>query len=214
MNYFLGLKLLRKKALLLKLNRGLIMNKSDSIKEIAAALSKFQGEVNNPKNIANNPFFNSKYAPLDEVINTIKEPLKKNGLSFIQNPTSTDAGMVSIVTLLMHESGEWIESDPLFLKNDKPTAQGSGSSITYARRYQLSAILGIASENDDDGNGATHGTEKPEKVTKEQVTEIRELAKQKKITEEYICKFRKASKFDELFQNDWKAAMEWLKGKK
>lgn len=192
------------------------MKKSESIKELASALKDFQAEVKNPKNVANNPFFNSKYAPLDEVINTIKEPLSKHGLSYIQMPNSEDGALVSITTMLLHESGEWIESDPLKLKNDKPTAQGSGSSITYARRYQLSAMLGIASEDDDDGNTATHGASEPKeskKITKEQAEEIRTLSKEKKISEEYICKFRKVSKFEDLQENDWKAAMEWLRKK-
>lgn len=190
------------------------MKRSESIKELAMALSKFQGEVNNPKNVAENPFFNSKYAPLDVVINVIKEPLKNNGLSYVQEPTSEDGVTVSMVTTIMHSSGEWIESNALKLKNEKPTAQGSGSSITYARRYQLTAMLGIASEDDDDGNIATYGTSTlGSKVTQEQADEIRNLAKIKKITEEYICKFRKCKKFEELNENDWKAAMEWLKKK-
>lgn len=57
--------------------------------------------------------------------------------------------------MLMHESGEWMEFDPLFLPMDKMTAQGAGSVITYARRYALSCVFGIASESDDDGNHAS-----------------------------------------------------------
>ena len=129
------------------------MNKSESIKELAAALAKFQGEVNNPSNTATNPFFKSKYAPLSEVINVTRPILSKNGLSVVQAP-STDGDSVTITTILMHESGEWIESPALTLKMDKVTAQGAGSAITYARRYAISAILGISSEDDDDGNGA------------------------------------------------------------
>ncbi|HCQ91453.1 MAG TPA: ERF family protein [Clostridium sp.] len=192
------------------------MKKSESIKELASALKDFQAEVKNPKNVANNPFFNSKYAPLDEVINTVKEPLSKHGLSYIQMPNSEDGALVAITTMLLHESGEWIESEPLKLKSDKPTAQCSGSSITYARRYQLSAMLGIASEDEDDGNTTAHTiseAKEPEKITKEQAEEIRSLSKEKKISEEYICKFRKVNKFEDLQENDWKAAMEWLRKK-
>ncbi|KIE47500.1 ERF superfamily protein [Clostridium argentinense CDC 2741] len=193
------------------------MKKSESIKELASALKDFQAEVKNPKNVANNPFFNSKYAPLDEVINTVKEPLSKHGLSYIQMPNSEDGALVAITTMLLHESGEWIESEPLKLKSDKPTAQGSGSSITYARRYQLSAMLGIASEDEDDGSTTTAHTiseaKEPERITKEQAEEIRSLSKEKKISEEYICKFRKVNRFEDLQENDWKAAMEWLRKK-
>lgn len=135
------------------------MNKSESIKNIAIALSKFQGEVQNPKNTADNPYFNSKYAPLSDVLNIVRPILSKYGLSVLQSPSS-DAQNIIISTMLMHESGEWIELEPLTLKADKQTAQGTGSAITYGRRYALSAILGISSEDDDDGNHATGDGEK------------------------------------------------------
>lgn len=130
------------------------MNRSESIKNLAAALSLFQGEVQNPKNTANNPYFNSKYAPLDAVINAIKPALSKHGLSYIQAP-STDGDKITITTMILHSSGEWIESEPLTLKAERVTAQGAGSAITYARRYALCAMLGISGEDDDDGNGAS-----------------------------------------------------------
>ena len=126
------------------------MNKSESITKLALALSKFQGEVKNPPNSANNPFFKSKYAPLDVVINTAKETLAKFGISYIQMPGG-DGEHVTCVTVLMCE-GEWIESDVLVLKADKVTAQGAGGAITYARRYQLTSMLGLAGEEDTDGN--------------------------------------------------------------
>ena len=129
------------------------MNKSESIKNLAIALAKFQGEVSNPSNTATNPFFKSKYAPLDTVLNTVRPILSKNGLSVVQAP-SGDGESIIVATTLIHESGEWIEFPELVLKADKATAQGAGSAITYARRYALSAILGISSEDDDDGNSA------------------------------------------------------------
>lgn len=132
------------------------MEKSENIKELATALAKFQGEVTNPANTANNPFFKSKYAPLSEVLKLVRPILSKNGLSVVQAP-SGDGESIIVVTTLMHESGEYIEFSPLVLKADKPTAQGAGSAITYARRYALSAILGISSEDDDDGNHAEPG---------------------------------------------------------
>lgn len=129
------------------------MKKSESIKELSIALSKFQGEIANPSNTATNPFFKSKYAPLETVLNTVRPILSKHGLSIIQIPSSVD-NYVTVTTMLIHSSGEWIESSPLSLKMDKVTAQGAGSAITYARRYAVSAILGISSEDDDDGNSA------------------------------------------------------------
>ncbi len=127
------------------------MNKSESIKNIAMALSKFQAEVENPKNTQDNPFYKSKYAPLQDVLNIARPLLSKHGLSVLQHP-SGDGVNISINTMLLHESGEWIEFEPLLLKADKATPQGAGSAITYGRRYALSAVLGIASEDDDDAN--------------------------------------------------------------
>lgn len=141
------------------------MKKSESIANLAQALCLFQGEVTNPKNSANNPFFKSKYAPLSEVINTTKPLLAKHGLSVLQSP-SGDGEHIIVTTLLMHSSGEWIEGEPLVLKADKVTAQGAGSAITYGRRYGLSAILGISSEDDDDGNHATGNKDKTESASK------------------------------------------------
>lgn len=134
------------------------MTKSESIKNLAIALAKFQGEVSNPSNTATNPFFKSKYAPLETVLNTVRPILSKHGLSVVQAP-STEGNNITIATTLIHESGEYMEFPPLSLKMDKVTAQGAGSAITYARRYAISAILGISSEDDDDGNIAEKQSE-------------------------------------------------------
>lgn len=142
------------------------MQKSESIKNIAKALAQFQAEVKNPANTETNPFFKSKYAPLNDILNLVRPLLSKHGLSVLQSPSSPsgDGQNITVTTLIVHESGEWIESDPLTLKADKATAQGAGSAITYARRYALSAMLGISSEDDDDGNYATQQTKQAEKV--------------------------------------------------
>lgn len=141
------------------------MNKSESIQNLAKALAEFQSEVENPKNIAFNPYFNSKYAPLEEVLNISRPLLSKHGLSISQSP-SGDGQNVHIHTLLLHNSGEWIEFDPLTLRAEKVSPQSVGSAITYGRRYALSSILGLSSEDDDDGNYAseprTHDSRKEE----------------------------------------------------
>ena len=138
------------------------MQKSDSIAELAKHLAMFQAEVTNPANSADNPFYKSKYAPLNEILNLVRPILTRYGLSIIQAP-SGDGENISISTVLLHESGEWIEFPPLVLKADKVTPQGAGSAITYGRRYALSAVLGISSEDDDDGNHASQPQQKKEK---------------------------------------------------
>lgn len=125
------------------------MNQSQSIKEIAGALCKFQAEVGNVPKEATNPFYKSKYATLEAVIDTAKPVLAKYGLSFAQFPS--DEGLT---TILMHNSGEYIGGWAKIVLKDQ-TPQSQGSSITYMRRYALSAVLGLATEDDDDGNAAS-----------------------------------------------------------
>ena len=140
------------------------MKKSETQSEILKALANFHKNIIQPKKDANNPFFKSKYVPLENVTDVIDKVAPEYGLAYAQEAlTNADKGMVGVTTLLTHESGEWIEFDPLFLKADKQTAQGYGSAITYARRYALSSAFGIASETDDDGNETTTQTANAQK---------------------------------------------------
>lgn len=134
------------------------MDKSDSIKELAAALNKAQAEMSGAKKKGNNPFFKSKYADLNAVVDAVRIPFCDNGLSYSQFPIMEE-NRVGVETILMHESGEWISSK-LLLPCTKQDPQAAGSAITYARRYALQAIAGIPAE-DDDGNSATHGSSQP-----------------------------------------------------
>lgn len=133
------------------------MNKSESIKEIATALAKAQGEIENATKGAVNPHFRSKYADLAEVLNTVRPTLARHGISVMQMPSYED-GMVTVETLIAHESGEWISSS-ISAPVTKQDAQGVGSAVTYCRRYSLAAMCGIAQE-DDDGNSAVGGNGK------------------------------------------------------
>lgn len=141
------------------------MNKSETITELSKAFAKTQKEMKQPLKDANNPFFKSKYVPLENVVEAITESASKNGLSFTQFPSSDEDGNVTVGTLVMHSSGEWIEYDPIKMKPVKNDPQSIGSAITYAKRYALSAIFGITSDQDDDGNEATQTKkQQPKKV--------------------------------------------------
>tara|TARA_R110000764_G_scaffold57488_2_gene125157 strand:+ start:21617 stop:22120 length:504 start_codon:yes stop_codon:yes gene_type:complete len=128
------------------------MNKSTSIKFLAVAMNKAQGEMGGASKGKENPFFKQKYADLGSVVQAVKEPFANNGLSYVQFPIE-DGGRIGIETILMHDSGEWL-SNSFTVQLSKQDAQGAGSAITYCRRYSLQAIAGIPSE-DDDGNGAS-----------------------------------------------------------
>lgn len=134
------------------------MKKSEVFKEFPAALAKFQAEVTNPKMTADNPHLKSKYAPLAEIFNTVRPILAKNGLSIHQD-VYTEEDKVAIVTTIFHESGEWLESTPLRLPAGRElkdgrldmSAQTIGSAISYGKRYQLQAAMGVAADADSDG---------------------------------------------------------------
>lgn len=126
------------------------MNKSESIKELATALCKFQGAVETVRKEAVNPFFKSKYASLANILDVIRKPLFENGLSFVQLPS----GQHELTTIIMHTSGEWIE-ETYSMTPTKNDPQGLGSVITYQRRYALGAALGLNIDEDDDANAAT-----------------------------------------------------------
>lgn len=131
------------------------MEHSEKIDELGAALSKAQGILEAAKKDSNNPFFKSKYADLASVWESCRAALSSNGLSIVQSPEESDSG-IAVVTMMIHSSGQWIRSR-YTMPVSKVDAQAVGSAITYARRYALSSIVGIAPE-DDDGNGAA---EKP-----------------------------------------------------
>jgi hypothetical protein len=126
---------------------------SDSIAKLAPDLVKLQGELSNPKVNKTNPHFNKKYAGLDAVTDVIRPVAAKYNFAIVQEPSNAN-GAVLITTRLIHTSGEWLELSPLFLVPDKNTPQGVGSAITYGRRYTESGLFNVASEDDDDGNGA------------------------------------------------------------
>lgn len=129
----------------------MLIERSNSIKELAQALSIFQGKIGNVGKDAVNPFFKSKYASFEKIITTIKPVLTECGLAYSQFPHGDNG----LVTMIMHSSGESITSLAKFYPKDN-SPQALGSAITYMRRYALSAALGLATENDDDGNEATH----------------------------------------------------------
>lgn len=137
------------------------MNQSDQINELATALAKAQGQIEGAKKDSANPFFKSTYADLASVWDACRRQLSSNGLSVTQCPEESESG-ISVETMLMHSSGQWI-SGRYSMPVSKVDAQAVGSAITYARRYALAAIVGIAPE-DDDGNKAVKA--KPEQPKK------------------------------------------------
>ncbi len=123
-------------------------------KTIYTALMKAQAAMGPVKKDATNPAFRSKYATLESVIDTIEAPLHENGLTYFQ-PLKMDGEKMLLSTILVHaESGETIESSCDVRCTAPNDPQKVGGALTYFRRYQLLALLGLAPE-DDDGNAAS-----------------------------------------------------------
>ena len=132
------------------------MNQSDSIANLAKALSIVQGKLTYAKKDSKNPFFKSNYADLESVWDACRDLLASNGLSVSQFPGSyceIDKSM-SLTTVLLHESGEYI-SQEMTLPVAKPDPHGCCAAVTYMRRVSLSAVTGIV-QADDDGNTASN----------------------------------------------------------
>jgi ERF superfamily protein len=133
---------------------GGIVNSSNVIVKLAVALSKAQAEMPRVKFDAKNPFIKNNYATLGAVIDASRPILAKNGLSLSQFPVSQE-GRIGIRSVLMHESGEFIEDTiTLVPETSKGLSinQTAGVTITYLRRYAWVSILGMYAEEDTDGN--------------------------------------------------------------
>jgi len=142
------------------------MQSSEQINELAAALVLAQGEIENASKTSSNPHFKSKYADLAEVINCTRPVFAKHGLAVSQCP-SYEGGIVSVETVLIHKSGQWMSST-ISSPVSKQDAQGVGSAITYCRRYSLAAVAGIAQEDDDANSAVGKGVAKPVPINAEQ----------------------------------------------
>lgn len=129
------------------------MKMSEKLNDLFAALSKFQGELENASKGKQGHGY--KYADLAECINVAKPHLAANGLSVSQMLGSDEQGRQTMITILGHSSGQWISSEFVMVNavlqggSGKNPAQVLGSAITYQRRYAYAAIIGLAQEDDD-----------------------------------------------------------------
>ena len=142
------------------------MKTSEQIDELAAALAAAQGMMDNAVMNRINPHFKSRYADLAAIFTAARKPLSANGLAIVQT-----IGDGVLHTRLLHTSGQWIASEHPLPMSGRP--QEIGSALTYARRYSLSALIGIAADEDDDANGAEKN--KAELISGEQIVELSTL---------------------------------------
>lgn len=131
------------------------MNRSEQIDALAAALCKAQAAMGSVPKKGRNPHLGNAYATFDDLVATVKAPLAENGLSFLQ--MLDDGGLT---TMLLHSSGQWIAASmpvtAMEASRGTNAMQAFGSTLTYLKRYALAAMLGVASDEDDDASASDH----------------------------------------------------------
>jgi hypothetical protein len=140
------------------------LDQSPSIGKLAAALAKAQLVMESAKKDATNPHLKNRYADLTSCWAACRKPLGENGLSVAQLTKSVSPDLVKIVSVLLHESGEWIRSEltvPAGGNKGVNAAQAMGSAISYGRRYGLSALVGISTDDDDGTASSGPATQAP-----------------------------------------------------
>ena len=127
---------------------------STDITQLAKAMLAVQKQLTPATRDATNPYTRSRYATLNAVMDACKSALLDNGVWLTQITVPSDPGTIALLTKLTHaETGQY-QASVTVLPLQKPDCQGAGSAITYARRYALTAMLGMVTEDDDDGKGA------------------------------------------------------------
>jgi hypothetical protein len=178
---------------------------SEDIAKLSAALCSAQCEVENATKNAVNPHFKNQYADLPAVLEAVRPVLNKHGLAVVQHPGFED-GVCTLTTMLIHKSGEWIQSEsasPI----SKQDPQGIGSAVTYLRRYSLASLMAIG-QADDDGNAASGPSRRANGFAHSQPP--KPPTKTQKAMLEKIQKLLDAPpvKSDSTKQKDWDAAMK------
>ena len=157
------------------------MKTSEAINELAKAMSAAQKDIKPAAKDGANPHFKSKYFTISSAWDSIRQPLTENGLTIWQDVVTGEKS-VSVMTRVVHNSGQWVEFGPLSIPLMKFDAQAIGSATSYAKRYALCAAMGVVSdEEDDDGEKAVARNYKPNvepRPTLQQVNEMTTLLKE------------------------------------
>src|SRR5699024_3490835 len=181
------------------------MKTSESIAEISKHLSQAWKEFNNPKHnrkvtvkTRKGGTYQFEYTDLGGILDEVKPHLSKNGITILQDSyteMSERRNMICVDTTLIHTSGEWMKTEPLKIPASQ-NIQDMGGQITYLKRYSLSAMLGISTEEDDDANG-TLGNQVTYEKNKSDQTQQTEIGKPV-----LIAKFKQGGGTEEQF-NEW-----------
>lgn len=197
-----------------------MINKSESIKNIAKAIVSFQSEAETLKRTSSNPFFKSTYTTLEDIVGAIRPILAKHGLSFLQNTSGSVQGdVISVSTMLLHDSGEFIEFEPLQIKITG-NVQQSMATVTYLRRYSLQCALGIVTTDEDDDGNLASGLDKnnapkhsEQKVTQKQLSRLFAIGMKKGFDANGLKTLCKLDSLNDLNKEQYDRLVHWLEQK-
>ena len=177
------------------------------MQELAKALPALMAEMENAKNTKSGYGYN--YAPLNEILETVRPILAKHRFSVVQM-VGHEEGLVTVRTMLIHESGESLESTmalpPAEVKGTNEVQQ-MGASITYARRYMLTSLLGIAGEEDTDGVAPA---KREAKKRESQPAKVEDLTDRLKTAEKMTYALLEKGKFTDDEKANWIAELETI----
>ncbi len=168
---------------------------------VLSNLMKAKQEIGTVKKDSKNPFHKSNYASLNAYIDASEEHLLKNGLILVQAGNGNFGQPMMVSTLIHPESGQWLKSYFPIL-NPKADSQGLGASVTYMRRYSISTLLGLVSEDDDGETAVGRGKYEQQKKSKASEVEPKPVEDEPAFIRKFIDMFNK----DEQHQ-----ALEWLR---
>jgi flagellar hook protein FlgE len=160
------------------------MDRSEHIDQLAGALARAQGKYKTVKRSGKNPKFGSKYATLDDVIAAVRKALSEEELALTQLVEQGEDGF-SLTTMLIHKTGQFMSAtmgvDPVVIMSNQgkqvtTDLQALGSALTYTKRYQAGAMLGVNTETDDDGNTSGEAKKPIAPPQSEQAKAAREAA--------------------------------------
>lgn len=176
---------------------------------IAKALVAAQGEMESAKKTATNPHFKKKYADLEAVCQAVIPALNKHGIAVVQ-PLEKFGDHWLVITRFLHSGSDDTLETPVPILLERQDMQKLGSAITYARRYGLMALSGIAPEDDDGNASVNHGSRKAVTVSPDQFVRLRDLAAQAGVNAERICETYGAASLEQFPQDHFESAVKKL----
>lgn len=192
---------------------------SDSIQELAAALSKAQARIRDAVNAKNNEDLGTTYADLSAVWAACRDALTRNGLSVLQFPGAVAGNFLSLTTILVHASGQWIRQ-PLSIPLSRLDEQSYGAALTYARRYALAAVVGVCPQSDDSAISGIRrrrrvlGSRTEEAIDADQLAVLTALIDDLKADQQAFCDYIQVPTLSQLPAIHYEAAFEALQQKR